>query len=181
MFKEINTFDNVFLYSPNSLIICDIDDTLLYFPNLNKNKYDEIFRYNTMFTNNSFLASYYTNLYWNKLILETNAKHTDLNGFSRLILRINNFKSNLCFLTARSGNPENITFTKNNFSQIGLDYNLFPVIYSSMTPKGNFIKSNINLNQYSQIIFIDDLDTNLQNVYENFGTRIECYKFIKNI
>ena len=180
MFTEINTFDNVLLFLENSLIICDIDNTLLHFPDLNQSNYDEIFKYNNMLTNNSSLALNYTNIHWNQIILHSNAKHTDLNGFTKLISRIYNLKSNLCFLTARSGSPENIDFTKNNFLQIGLDYNLFPVIYSSMTPKGDFIKSNINLNEYSQIIFIDDLDFNLQNVYSNFGSRIQCYKFIKN-
>jgi hypothetical protein len=174
MYEEINCFDQVPIMFRNSLIICDIDETLLYFPN----HYNELFQNNISFYGNITTAIEKTNLQWTNIIDNTLAKPTDFDGFLRLINRLQQTQSKICFLTARSGHPENIEFTKKNFSQIDINYDAFTVLYSYMVPKGEYIKTHINLDSYSQIIFIDDMDHNLHNVYTNFGNRIQNYKFI---
>jgi hypothetical protein len=174
MFQEISSFDQIPILYPNSLIICDIDETFLYFPN----NYNKLLENNINFYNNITIAIEKTNLEWSNVINNTVAKATDFDGFIRLLQRLKYNQSNICFLTARSDHLENIEFTKKNFSQIGINYNAFTVMYSYTIPKGEYIKLNLNLDNYSQVIFIDDMDYNLQNVYNNFGNRINCYKFI---
>jgi len=44
--------------------------------------------------------------------------------------------------------------------------------------KGQFIKDNINIDDFDHVIFIDDLESNLESVHETFiDTNITLYKF----
>ena len=112
MYQEISSFDQVPIIFQNSLVICDIDETLLHFPNY----YNELLQNNIDFYghNNMSTAIEKTNLQWSNIINNTNAKPTDLDGFIRLISRIQDSNSKICFLTARSNHPENIEFTRKN-------------------------------------------------------------------
>jgi hypothetical protein len=46
-----------------------------------------------------------------------------------------------------------------------------------MTSKGRYIKTNININKYNKIIFIDDTKHNLESVFYEFNGQIECLHF----
>jgi hypothetical protein len=177
MWSIINSFSQIYL-SSKTLIICDIDDTLLYFPNIHPFSYDNLMKYYISLNNDETKAHEMTINYINWLYKISTPFHTDMYGFYDILNRLNNFpQSNICFLTARSGNYENREFTKNNFTSIGLDYYKFDVHYSSNIPKGEYIKNNINISNYDNIIFIDDKEFNIQNVNLYFGSRIKCYKF----
>jgi hypothetical protein len=175
---EINSFDQIDINKFNTLIICDIDDTLLYFPGLGPNKYNQIFQYYSQIYLESEIATISTCNFWNNLLENTEPVHTDIAGFSSLLLNSYLYNNEICFLTARPGYSSNIEFTSNNFKSINLDYNKFKVYYSHTIPKGEFIQSNIDLSRYTNIIFIDDLEHNLLNVKSIFGNKIQCYKFV---
>ena len=73
--------------------------------------------------------------------------------------------------------------TKINFSHIGLDYNNFVTHYTnyetSKINKGEYLLTNaINLDNYEEIIFIDDNDRCLESVNRLFPN-IKCYKFMR--
>jgi len=178
---EINSFDQVSIDLPNTLVICDIDDTLLHFPGLTPEKYTEILEYYKSINSDPEIALNDANNYWSEKFSQTVPIHTDMDGFARLLLRLHTSSGGLCFLTARPGHPDNIEFTRSNFNSIKLSYDAFIIHYSWFLLKGEYIRDQINLTGYTNIIFIDDMEYNLLNVNSHFGSQIKCYKFIKNI
>jgi hypothetical protein len=88
---------------------------------------------------------------------------TDPAGFERMLLKIRETEGcELVFLTAR--NPHSADFTTANFLQIGLRPEEHIVRFSDTVPKGEFVKSHMDLRPYRKIVFIDDLRENLQNM-----------------
>lgn len=177
-FQTINSFNQVPINLTNTLIICDIDDTLLYFPELGPNKYNQIFDYYFSTSPDLETAIDKTTVCWSNLFGSTLPTHTDINGFKTLLQKLHLYNGGLCFLTARPSHESNIEFTRKNFRSLQLNYDEFKVYYSYTIPKGEYIKSNIDLRSYTNIIFIDDMDYNLVNVKSIFGNRIQCYKFV---
>jgi len=179
---EINSFDQIPIDLLQTLVICDIDDTLLHFPGLSPEKYKEILEYYNSINQDPEIALNNANKYWSEIFSQTVPVHTDIDGFARLLLKLHTNSGGLCFLTARPGYQSNIEFTRSNFHNLNLNYDAFKIYYSWTIPKGEFIKKqiNINLTDYTNIIFIDDMEYNLLNVKSHFGSQIKCYKFIRN-
>lgn len=177
LINQISSFDQIPINLGNTLIICDIDDTLLYFPGLGPNKYNEIFDYYASTSSDMETAINSAIAHWNNLFGMAEPAHTDINGFRNLLLRLHLYNGGICFLTARPSHESNIEFTANNFSSLKLNYDEFKVFYSHTIPKGEYIQTNIDLRGYTNIIFIDDMDHNLINVKSIFGNKIQCYKF----
>jgi hypothetical protein len=175
---EISSFDQVPIDSPHTLIICDIDETLLHFPDLTLEKYNQVLEYYNSIHSDYELALANTNSHWSQIFVSSQPSHTDMDGFRRLLLRLHLYNGGLCFLTARPGHESNIEFTKSNFAAIRLEYSAFVVHYSGLIPKGEFIRNKIDLSYYSDVIFIDDMDYNLLDVSSRFGQRIKCFKFV---
>lgn len=177
---QISSFDEIPIDLPHTLVICDIDDTLLYFPGLTREKYTQVLEhYNSIYSDPS-TALEQANGYWTNLFTQTVPTHTDLDGFARLLLRLHLYGGGICFVTARPGHESNIEFTKSNFAAIRLSYDAFVVHYSWIKPKGEYIREHIDLTGYTNIIFIDDMEHNLSNVNSHFGSQIKCYKFVHN-
>jgi len=161
----------------NSLVICDIDDTLI--------KSKKCLSYFYKIVEEDFIA--FPN--WPKELILKDAcdmqhlhnqmfgfDHTDSDGFFFMCDKIKKSSSQLVFLTARDVKSEN--FTRKNFQSVGLDYDNFPVYYTNNEIfKGQYILSNINFSSYSNIIFIDDCDVQLNSVIECFP-QAQCYKFV---
>lgn len=179
---EISSFDQIPIDQTQTLVICDIDDTLLYFPGLTTEKYNEILDTYKQFVGDNpdglLLAQAQANNHWSELFGQTKPSHTDKNGFARLLLRLHLYNGGLCFVTARPGYQSNIEFTRSNFNDIYLSYDAFVTYYSSNIPKGEYINKNIDLSGYSNIIFIDDMEHNLSNVNLHFGNKIKCFRFV---
>ena len=106
--------------------------------------------------------------------------HTDKNGFKKLLKNIEITDSELCFLTARENSKQNKRFTKIDFNNIGVNYDDYIVYHCGKIPKGEYIKNSINYEFFNDVIFIDDLDKNIDSVKTLFGSKIKCYKFIVN-
>ena len=69
-------------------------------------------------------------------------------------------------------------YTKKQFNDIGIDYNNYHVHYTNdKITKGNYIRNNIDLTEFDNIVFIDDYDTNISSVNE-YNNNILCYKFV---
>jgi hypothetical protein len=169
----INSFDLINISEPNTLVICDIDQTLLYWKKKPSELYylvDEMYPGCSPEEKEKH-AEYFLNIYINI----HPPTHTDSEGFDKLIKKIENMSSQLIFLTARQKTTE--TYTKKDFKAIGIDYDKYPVYYTdNLVTKGEYIKNNIELDKYSQIIFIDDYDSYIESVL-NLFPKIICYKF----
>lgn len=160
----------------SSLVICDIDDTLI--------KSKKCLSHFYKIVEEDFIAF----SEWPKELILKDAwdmqqmhnqlfgyDHTDTDGFFSMCDKIKNSSGQLVFLTARNTNSE--SFTRKNFQSVGLNYDDFPVYYTNNEiPKGQFIQSKIDFSPYSNIIFIDDNETQLSSVNQCFP-QAQCYKF----
>jgi hypothetical protein len=172
-YKTILTFNDIEINLHNTLIICDIDDTILYYEKNLDHFIDIVKKDFSHFNQKEILqeAISYYNFYrnFNKPL------HTDFNGFSNLLYKIKNFNSKLIFLTARTSNS--IITTSNDFKSIGINYNDFNIYYTNnKISKGDYIKNFIDINKYNQIIFIDDNNEYINSVHDLFPNII-CYLF----
>lgn len=172
--KNINTFNEIILSKSKPLVICDIDDTILYYKK-NKQYFYELAKNNSQNQNKQVIIDLAYELFddykdYNKPL------HTDYNGFIDLLKRIDNLDGKLIFLTSRNNFYE--FFAKENFNDIGLNYDEFEVHYTNaQISKGEYIYNFIRTDKYNNIIFIDDRDDCINSVLD-YVPYIDCYKFI---
>lgn len=171
--KMIHTFDDVLLQHDGTLIICDIDDTLLrYERNLNyfyknlKHSFPEL-------TENE-LTTHASNIYAT-YVKNRKPSATDYDGFIRLMKKVLETNSKLIFITSR--NECSKQYTEQEFSHIGICYTYFNVYYTNNdTTKGQFIKEKIDMDGVEHLIVIDDQITNIKSIKNSFPIA-ECYRF----
>jgi len=176
-YKTINSFNNIKIVE-NSLIICDIDETLLHFKNWDSNFWINNYNHYLKIYNDKEKAKNKTDIEYEKYIYSIKPTHNDKNGFFEMTNKIKKSNSKLIFVTARDLEAKN--FTHNNLKKLKVNYKKYPVFFSALTPKGEFIKHNFNLSSFNKIIFIDDLEYNINSVTNEFGNMIRCYKYIMN-
>lgn len=172
--KTISSFGEIIL-RPNikPLIICDIDDTIMFFEkdfDVFFNMIREDFPHEPIpWIQKEAIELHNMYKYINK------PKHTDFDGFKQLVDNVNKLGGKIVFLTAR--HEKYTKDTKLDFEQIGLNYDDFKVYYTNNEmSKGDFIFDKIDLTPYENIIFIDDRDTSIYSV-SNCMPYIDCYKF----
>lgn len=163
---------------PNTIVLCDIDDTLMHHPFLNgawENLITTFFMHK-IFANtrnwNTDAASKMAEDYFTQLFEERPFRHTDREGFFELAEKASKF----VFITARV--PETEQFTRENLTSIGVDPDLYEIRFSAQMPKGEYIQSEFDLTPYDAVVFIDDQTRNLENVYSKvFHPCLKIYKF----
>ena len=176
-YKTISSFNEVSIL-PNTLVICDIDETIL--------RYDLINRKWWKSRINNYIQQSYTYEMsdkmalndWKLYINETKPIATDLSGFMNLMTLILSLNCKLLLLTARDIELRNITHQHLIYS--GIDISPEIIHFSYGQSKGDYLTHNINhiIDKYDKIIFIDDYIQNLESVYEKYGNKIDYYKFV---
>ena len=172
---EIRSFREVVITPQRTLILCDIDDTLLkwdrtlesciveaisLFPNESED-FQRRFGYNIWVTYREIVPPIWT----------------DERGFVDMLGRLSPC-SRLAFLTARAGG-ECAEWTRRDFASLGLTYDPSGVFYTGNTmTKGKYIENHIPLEGFEHVIFIDDLQENIDSVSANFP-QIQCYRWLQ--
>jgi hypothetical protein len=179
MTKLISSFNDIKITKNNTLVLCDIDDTILHYPEC-INRYLEIMKdFKDHLTKEELIQEFY---YFCNMYKKINKPtHTDYEGFMNMIHKINECNGKLLFLTAR--NKSFHDGTKKHLSDIGVSCDDNDIHYTNNTiSKGEYIKNNINVNEWNEIIFIDDYLSFIKSV-NNLFPQIICYNFIvkKNI
>jgi len=175
MYKTIKSFDEVNIIE-NSLILCDIDETLIRYRDINHNWWNERKNYWSSELINIDMSSIdnMALMDWRSYIKINKPKHTDKDGFKRLYNKIKEYNCDLILVTARDSSL--LEHTKETLNDLDIDFKR--IYFTSTIPKGEFIKDNINLQNYNKIVFIDDNLNNIESVYNEFGKLIENYRFI---
>jgi len=170
-YTSINNFNDIEIIKNKTLIICDIDNTILYH-DVKIEKFINILKDDNFGEKEIIeLANKMMNLYCRIFP----PSYTDVEGFKNLIDKTKKSNGKIIFLTARSEISKD--FTKKQFQQIGLNYDDYDVHYTdNKIMKGDFIKSNIDTSLWDDIIFIDDHTFNLVSVSHKFPES-KCYKF----
>jgi hypothetical protein len=178
MFTTINTFESIIIdEKKKTLVICDIDNTILYQkPEQKIEFFYKMVRddFEDMLSEEEIIKE--TNDFYQMAINMATPKCTDFQGFLNLEKKIKNLNGKIIFLTARNIATEK--YTQNQFSKIGLDHKNYQIHYTNNTiSKGEYIKNNIDLSPYDDIIFIDDYECYI-SIVKNLNKNITCYKFV---
>ena len=103
---------------------------------------------------------------------------TDNDGFINMMNKISMTNSKLMFLTARTKNYDKTTQKQfNDINILSYDYGIHYT--EAKITKGEYIKQNINIEEWDEVIFIDDYLSYIQSVKTLFP-QIKCYNFIIN-
>ena len=151
-----------------TLVLCDIDDTLLHHPVLNSNWMNVI---QTYFFNNTAFSKYI-----DELLTTRPMQHTDREGFERL----RESSKKLAFVTARF--PHTKDFTYQNLKSAGVNPEDHEVHFCGNMRKGKYIANNFDLEEYDRVIFIDDQQRNLESVYafvDHPGLELYKYDYVR--
>lgn len=173
--KLINSFNKINIYN-NSIVFCDIDETIMKFNKINKNWWENRLKYYSKLTNNKELSEENAYNDWLIYVQQNIPKHTDKIGLLNMLTDIENKNSKICYITARYSDIDDLTYK--HFSYLDLDYINNPIYFVGNYPKGKFIKNNFDLDKYNKIIFIDDNEKNLKDVKKELGNLIDIYQFI---
>ena len=164
--------------SHNTLVVLDIDETILQFPEIHekwwhrKHKYySDLIGTHDHKTINSLAYSD-----WLNYVTETNPVHTDKTGLFDLFERIKKSNSHVIFLTARFDDTEELTYS--HLKYLGISE--IPVHFTSMGPKGVHLNKIID-DKYlhvENVVFVDDMDHNLHNVGTIVTKNVKRFKFV---
>jgi hypothetical protein len=170
MLKTISSFSQIELTNDKKyLILCDIDETILHFPDCDRDCKELIKDFCPKDLTYKEDLEYLQNMYRRV----RNPTHTDPEGFVSMVSRINENNGKLMFLTARNATSEGLT--KRQLEKIGIID--FEIHFTNATiSKGEYIKRHIDLSEWENIIFIDDYDAYIKSVL-NIHPQIVCYKF----
>lgn len=175
--KTIHKFSEIDI-KPNTLVLCDIDDTLLHHPAINNSWVSLI---NTFFyakhetpfiLNSKHTAVHEINKYIDEVFNTIPMRHTDRDGFFNMLEKTHEF----AFVTARNLIAKEFTYS--NLRSIDIDPEKYPVHFCGCEPKGEYIKRHFDLTKYDHVVFIDDQIRNLENVIlttNHIG--LDIYKF----
>lgn len=180
--KIISSFNEVELpINSKVLVLCDIDDTILHFPdcdNFCKKFIKEIYPKDSIKKDSIVYDKELEKLKNTYRIIKL-PNHTDYNGFVSMVKTINEMNGKLMFLTARRSITND--WTKKQFKQIGINPEEFEIHYAgTLMTKGEYIKQYINLDGWQNVIFIDDNDMYIKSV-KDLHPQIICYKFDANL
>jgi hypothetical protein len=158
----------------NTLVLCDIDDTVIVFEKLGKKwwieRFDDYYARNCdfEFSEEAVLKE------WIHTIRTMRPVHVDKNGFEDFVERIEKTGSTLVFVTARSQDISDLTTLHLNSAGI---YPKTDVHHTNNTPKGDYIATVIDFDDFENVVFIDDMEHNIESVHQVFGEKVELFLF----
>ncbi len=132
----INTFEEIII-KLNTLIICDIDETILKFDNINEKWWNETFNNYYLKSKNYDYAEAKTLEYWTQYIKINKPQATDYKGLTNLFDEIAQTTSKLIFVTARENNLANTT--KNHFDCLNISNFDYSIYHIDVIPKANLL------------------------------------------
>ena len=182
MIKHINTFSQINPIKPKTLVVLDIDETILRFQQIDNKWWDDT--YTRLLPYYKEKTSTHVELMWIKHISNNKPILLDKDNFYIFLKNIENENCELILLTARN---KSISFlTMKHLESCGLNINLSRVFYN--INKGVELQKIVTtiFPDIQNILFVDDLEENLTNIQYVFSNEklskynLELYK-IKHI
>ena len=165
MIKHINSFNQIQLIA-KSLVVLDIDETIMAFPNINKIWWKDTFDKNFAHTSDKKIAEMLTIDEWRDHVSQSDPYLLDEKPFKKFIKKISQEKCELVLLTAR--NKKITDLTHKHLYQCNIDISKDKVFHDEN--KGEALAYIINMYpEINNIIFVDDFEKNLLNVKNKFS------------
>lgn len=171
---KISSFLEIIKFvSRDTLVVLDIDETILHYLEVSPDYWHCLFEKYYHELKDYKKAEEMSLQEWKKLVESSNPVHTDEEGMNILLNIIDAHKAKLIFVTARNSEMSNITELHLRKLNIPEDVQIF---YDSNEKGKRLLDMQISKNK---IIFVDDLDKNLENVKEHLGDKAKCFKFVR--
>lgn len=165
MIKHINSFNQIQLIK-KSLVVLDIDKTIIAFPNITNQWWKKTFDKNVVNTSNIKIAEKLTNDEWCNHISKNNPYILDKKCFKKFVKKINQEDCELVLLTAR--NKRMTDLTHKHLYQCNINISKDRVFHDEN--KADVLATIINTYpKINDIIFVDDLKKNLLSVKDKFS------------
>lgn len=150
-----------------SLLVLDIDDTILKHPEITYKWWKNTFDYYYNNHNDYDLAEQQSLKLWEDHISENLPVHTNEYELNQLLLKCKELNIRVICLTARNNHLEKVTLQHLKHLNIQID----EIYYNNN--KGDFLKSfcleNNIIGKDAHIFFIDDLKSNIDDVNEKLS------------
>ena len=175
MYQKINKYRDIQII-PNSLIIFDIDETILYFQGINKTWWKNNFDYYYNKYQNYDKAENYALQDWLNHVNKNDPKLIDKKDLLNFFEQAHKLDCEIIFITARNHKLKNIT--EMHFLNLDISRYIHKIYYNRK--KGKLLKELLETKytNYNNIIFIDDLKSNLDQVlYEIVNKNLYLYLF----
>jgi len=172
---KIKNYDDIYIdtINSNTLIVFDIDETIIKFPGINQKWWDDNYNYHyTLYDINNARQKVFNQ--WLEIIHNYEPIMLDKIKFNTIMDKINSVNSKIVFLTARP--PELREITEKNLDSCNIKYNKEDIYFlpnkSETKNKGEMIIKIIQqLNHINDIIFVDDVIHNVQSVINEFAKK----------
>uniref|UniRef100_A0A6C0BTM0 FCP1 homology domain-containing protein n=1 Tax=viral metagenome TaxID=1070528 RepID=A0A6C0BTM0_9ZZZZ len=158
----------------NTLVLCDIDDTVIVFEKLGKKWWRERFDDYYERTRNYDISDQEVLKEWVHQIQKGEPVHVDEAGFTDFMERINATGSILVFVTARSSDLADLTIS--HLKQVGITPKT-AIHYTNNESKGDYIANVLDFDDFEHVVFIDDMEHNVNSVERVFGDKVTTYLF----
>ena len=179
MIKSIKNYDEIII-KPNTLVILDIDDTILKFDSLHKNWWkDTQNAYKEIYGENDDISKTKTFNDWINIISNETPRSLDEEELFKMMKRIKDTNSEVFFITARDKSLVEITLK--NLKDCKLDITEQQVYHH--WPKGQKALE-VYQDKYSHlknIIFVDDHMDNIEDVMKYMCSYDVDYYYIQHI
>jgi uncharacterized HAD superfamily protein len=166
MNKEIKNYDEIII-NEDTLVMLDIDNTVIKFKSLYKNWWKE-----NEVNNKNLIEE------WIKIITEEEPIMLDFDKYMDLLTKIKDTNSDIIYITARNENLNELTYQQ--LTSCGIFLNREQIHYSY--PKGIKIKSLLEQSKkYKKYIFVDDHLDNIEDVQKHLTEYIVDYYLMNHI
>jgi hypothetical protein len=178
--NKISSYDDIII-NQNTLVVFDIDDTILKFKEIDSNWWDHTFNNYMKYEYDKSKAIDLTIYKWAKTINLAIPRMIDSDKFNNMINRIKLSNSHLILLTARKSYMKDMTIR--HLAKCNIKIANDEVYHSEKKGQKLYKLIKNTYNKYQNIIFVDDLHSNIDNVYSHLlqldhKLNINLYHFI---
>lgn len=173
--KTIKSFSDVHL-NANYLLVLDMDETIIYYDSMCKNWWKDRWNSNFALFNDYDKAEEQTLIDWKTHIANSLPLHTDETEFFNLLNKAKELQCDTIIVTARDSQIAELTHRHLKHLNINdIDVHFVGSINKAL--KINEIAYQQS-KSYDRIVFVDDMNHNLDDVKTYFGDGVDCYKFV---
>ncbi len=167
--RHIGEFPDYNALPYNFLLLCDIDDVMIYFLEIHKTWWKERFDY--YYNKNYDMADKATLNDWKKIITNNKPLYTAA-YLDSYFIAIKRKGGSVMLVTARDNSMKDITEKHLEYSLKYIDM----IHYVGDMDKGQYIRDNIDMTKYKVVHFIDDMLYNVEAVKKH-NPMIECFLY----
>jgi hypothetical protein len=174
---KISCFSEIPITSDTkTLFVFDIDDTLIHFKELGKTWWNHMYSaYLIEYKGDKVQAKWATLKIWMDKIYMYNPHPIAPESFSHFLQRVEQEDHDFILLTARD--PSLRSITEKHLSDCGITIASDKIYFNE--EKGKALREIVDFRRYSKVVFVDDVEKNLEDVASELAgvCEVHLYQF----